>query len=99
MTGAQTDRLTATLQNYSFSCRGHNWELYVYGRQERQGERFLHVALVGDPPVTLTVHMPRDCNVRMAAERIGDRIVDWLAAADWRQHGFIDLPAGAPVSE
>lgn len=91
MTSAQTERLTATLQNYIFSCRGHNWELRVYGRQEVQGERFLHLALVGEPLVTLTVRMPGEGDLALAAQRIGDGIVDWLAAADWREHGFIEL--------
>ena len=83
--------MTKRCEPYVFSCRGHNWELRVYGRQEAQGERFLHLALVGEPLVTLTVRMPGEGDLALAAERIGDGIVDSLAAADWREHGFIEL--------
>jgi hypothetical protein len=91
MTTDQRDRLTAAIQNYGFSARGHDWHVCVCATQEILGDRFLHLALVGEPLLTLTVQMPAGCNIRTAAAHIGDAIVDWLATADWAEHGSITL--------
>jgi hypothetical protein len=51
----------------------------------------VEIALVGDPIVRLTVQIPDALDIKTTADRIGDAIVEWLAAADWGQHGSIVL--------
>ena len=91
MTMVQRDRLTRAIQNFGFSAHGHDWNVYVCASEEMLGERFLHLALVGDPMLTLTVRMPAACDLQSASAQLADAIVDWLATADWDQHGSITL--------
>jgi hypothetical protein len=88
MTTAQRERLGVAIGKYGFSSHGHHWKAQVCtgGRREVPS---LEIALVGDPIVRLTVHVPERLDVRTLADRIGDAIVEWLAAADWREHGCI----------
>jgi hypothetical protein len=91
MTTIQRDQLAAAVEGYAFSARGHDWNASVCATHEIQGEPFLHLALLGDPLLTLTVQVPANCDTRTAAARIADAVVVWLAAAEWPDDGSITV--------
>jgi hypothetical protein len=88
MTPIQRERLGAVIRKYGFSSRGHHWTARVC-TADTHDTLALEIALVGDPVVRLTVHVPDMLDVRTTADRISDAIVEWLAAADWRERGCI----------
>jgi hypothetical protein len=91
MTTIQRDQLAAAVESYAFSARGHDWSACVCATHEIQGEPFLHLALLGDPLLMLTLRVPDNCDTRTAAARIADAVVSWLADAKWPDDGSIGL--------
>jgi hypothetical protein len=91
MTTIERGRLAAAVEDYAFSARGHDWNACVCATHEIEGEPLLHLALLGDPLLMLTVRVPVNCNIRTAAGRIADAVVGWLAAAEWSDDGSVTL--------
>ena len=99
MTTTQRDQLAAAVEGYAFSARGHDWNACVCATHEIRGEPFLHLALLGEPLLLLTVRVPVNCDIRTAAARIADAVVSWLAAASWPDDGSITFAEGGTRSE
>jgi hypothetical protein len=91
MTTIQREQLAAAVEGYAFSSRGRDWNARVCATHEVQGVPFLHLALLGDPLLLLTVRVPADGDIPTAAARIADAVVAWLAAAEWPDDGSVTL--------
>jgi hypothetical protein len=90
MAGSHTEQFARALQGWTFSGDNGPWELVTCGAHEAAGDLFLHVALRGESLLTLTIHVEHTETPTLAAWRIADRIVDWLAQDDGHAQGFID---------
>ncbi len=87
------DRLAVALQERVFRVKGEQWELFVYGRHDCGDGEFLHIALIGERTLTLTLELPAGVFSYATALLVEELICDWLAAGDCDEHFVMALPA------